>query len=90
MRIGVIAPGIANHWILGLARHFQDNKEFMLCAIASHGVDLSVASERLRDDEDVVLASVRVVKSDWGYASERLKANPTPALRAVLELPSEV
>ncbi|MCX6991375.1 MAG: hypothetical protein NTX49_10015 [Chlamydiae bacterium] len=63
---------ITNAWIFGLARYFCNDKVFMIFAITNFGIELSVASNTLRDDEDVVLAAIRIVRSDWSDASVQL------------------
>jgi hypothetical protein len=67
----------------------RDHKECMLYAITYDGLNLSMVSDRLKDDQDVVLAAVRQDIADWIHASARLRANPTPALREALGLALE-
>ncbi|MCX6990349.1 MAG: hypothetical protein NTX49_04715 [Chlamydiae bacterium] len=81
---GTINRETASAWMLGLAQYFCDDKVFMIFAITHCGIELSVASGRLKDDEDVVLAAIRIVRSDWNDASARLKAHPTPAILQLL------
>ena len=89
-RTGVIPLEIANPWINSLANVFNDDKEFMDYAITHQGIDLAVASERLRDDEDIVLAAIRLDRSQWDSVSVRFRADPPPAVRELMEMPFEV
>ena len=66
---------------------YFDNKEFMLEAIkneTSQSVSIQYASKRLRDDKDIVLASVRK-KGYYAiqYASKRLRDDKEVILTAV-------
>ena len=66
---------------------YFDNKEFMLEAIkneTSQSVSIQYASKRLRDDKDIVLASVRK-KGGYAiqYASKRLRDDKDVILTAI-------
>ena len=82
---GNFEGSIVNRWIYPLARYFSDNKRFILCAI-TYGIELSLASDSLKDDEEVVLAAISRDSFQWDHASDRLKANPTQELIKVLQL----
>ena len=50
-----------------------NNKEEVLAAVKQNGADLKFASERLRDDEEVVLEAMRENRHAAVYASERVQ-----------------
>ena len=61
-----------------------DNKNFVLTAVKDYAYALTYASERLKDDKEIVLTSLR--RNDGGalqYASERLKDDKEIVLTAV-------
>ena len=82
-----------------LAQYFNDDKGFMLYAITKGGVGLSVASDRLKDDEEVVLVALanqiktatdlEMALSEFESASERLQRDPTNKIKALLQIASE-
>ena len=62
----------------------RDNAEFILTALTgTRGIDphiLEWASEKVRDDEQVILAAMELDHTSYVYASKRLKMSP-PILR---------
>jgi lambda repressor-like predicted transcriptional regulator len=79
-----------------LAQYFNDDKVFMLYAITKGGVGLSVASDRLKDDEELVLealgkliettSDLKMALSEFESASERLQRDPTNKIKALLQI----
>jgi hypothetical protein len=82
---GTIDRQILSRSILGITRFFKNDRAIVLYAMTQYGISLSVASDELKDNEDVVLAAVRIDRANWAYASQRLRENPTPAITQVLE-----
>lgn len=61
---------------------YTDDKDFMTQAVSAYGLNLKRASDRLRDDPDVVRAAVRsnpeAERYIMAYASERLQRQGLP------------
>jgi hypothetical protein len=67
-----------NHYSWQIAyNNFLDDKEVMLKAVSLAGYCIADASERLRDDKDIVLAAVKSSgKQAYKHASDNLKNDP--------------
>lgn len=75
-----LAIAMYNHGYYGLGdiiKPYTDDKDFMTQAVSAYGLNLRRASDRLRDDPDVVRAAVRsnpeAERYIMVYASERIQ-----------------
>lgn len=58
-----------------ISAKYQDNKDIVLAALRGDGWDLlSYASDRLKDDEEVVREAMRYSKIAYKFASERIRS----------------
>ena len=86
-----------------LSQKFQDDKDVMMAAVSSHGMNLKYASKRLKNDKEVVLAAVRSIKTSnsvipvpldfdnvLAHASKRLRSNKEVVLAAVSTLAEQI
>ena len=63
------------------------NKEFMLKAVQEQGKFLDLASDELKDDEDVVKAALNQDGESLEYVSDRLKDNKEIVMLAISKAP---
>lgn len=66
---------------------FANDKEVVLQCVSVVSGELEHASPELRDDWDVVYASIFFHKDNWEFASERIKNNKDMVLKSVKRTP---
>lgn len=61
--------------LLSLSEAEKDDKELMMIAVNSNGLNLSYCSDGLKDDEDIVMTAIKDKPKAIAHASPRLKEN---------------
>lgn len=80
----------SNYFTMNL-RKYLDDKDVMLEAVKKDSYSLSAASDRLKDDKDIILAAVNNGGiHTLSYASERLRDDKEVVLTAVIKNPESL
>jgi histidinol phosphatase-like PHP family hydrolase len=69
-----ISEAVATLFIYALAKYFNDDKKFIIYAITNYGVSLELASDRLKEDADVVDAAREKDLSLTAYSTSILRS----------------